>query len=137
MPRGDIALPPPGPPVSAPTPAPWSALQKATGIEPNTWLEQRHDWQAAHPWLQALADFFTGGATNVDFEPGPADAVMAALPLLGPAERAALALTAPQHLAAAPTERAAGSLLVSGRVPTAVGAPPAPPGRALTVTIDD
>lgn len=58
-------------------------LGKATGIGAERARADLRAWQEQHPFLSYLGSLLSGGATDVDFEPGPADLAMAALPLVG------------------------------------------------------
>lgn len=58
-------------------------LSKAQGIKPDP-RELYRKWYESIPRpVTWLADLITGGATNPDFEPGPADVVSAAMPIAG------------------------------------------------------
>jgi len=78
--------------------APWSstdrvagtaaeALRGATRLTADEPRAAQHAWREAHPYLSALGDLVSGGATNPDVAPGPVDVAGAALPVVGGASK--------------------------------------------------
>jgi hypothetical protein len=54
-------------------------LGKAEKISADPRRQRRRDFQETHPYIQGLMDLLTGGATNLDYEPGPTDVLLSPL----------------------------------------------------------